>query len=365
MDIGIPREARSREHRVGLAPTGVKVLVHHGHRVFVETGAGLGAGHQDADYESAGARIVFSRGEVYGRAELLVSVLAPEPRDYGLLVPGQIVLAFWALPLVRPEDLSPLVERKITAIGLEVIEDEEGRAPVLTSMSEIAGALAVTVGAGLLLNESGGKGILMGGAPGVPPADMVVLGAGVLGRAAAQTASGMGAQVTLLDVSVPRLREARGVLRGPVITYLATRPNIEKALSYADLVLGAAAVHGQRAPVLVTRPMLRLMKPRSVVMDLAIDMGGCFDTSRPTSFPDPTYEVDGILHFCVPNLPSTAARTATQALTSAVLPYLTTLASAGLERALDEQPDLRRGVYLLRGAAFLDSVRHPLGDSSE
>jgi alanine dehydrogenase len=190
---------------------------------------------------------------------------------------------------------------------------------------------------------------------------MVVLGAGVLGRSAARAASGMGAQVTLLDVSVARLREAGSALRGPVVTYLATRPNIEKTLAYADLVLGAAAVHGRRAPVLVTRAMLRAMKPRSVVIDLAIDMGGCFESSRPTSFPSPTYEVDGILHFCVPNLPSTAARSATQALTSAVLPYLTTLADAGLEQALLDLEDLRRGVYLRRGVVAKGSLPHALG----
>lgn len=365
MDVGIPREVKSREHRVGLTPSGVKALVHHGHRVFVETGAGLGAGHPDADYESAGATIVWNRAEAYGRASLVMSIFAPEPRDYGLLLPRQVVLAFWALPLARADELRPLVEREITAIGLEVIEDEDGHAPVLTSMSEIAGALSVTVGAGLLLNELGGKGILMGGAPGVPPANMVILGAGVLGRAAAKAATGMGAQVTLLDVSVPRLREAMSALRGPVVTYLATQPHIEKALAFADLVLGAAAVHGQRAPVLVTRPMLRLMKPRSVVMDMAIDMGGCFESSRPTSFPSPTYEVDGILHFCVPNLPSTAARSATQALTSAVLPYLTQLADAGLENALLALPDLRRGLYLERGAVARASLRHALGAASE
>jgi alanine dehydrogenase len=361
MDVSIPKEVRSREHRVGLTPSGVKALVQQGHRVFVETGAGVRAGHPDADYESAGARVVFSRAEALGRGELLLSILAPDVREYPQLVPRQIVMAFWALALARPDDVRPLIERQVTAIGVEAIEDELGHAPVLTSMSEIAGALAVTVGAGLLLNEFGGKGILMGGVPGVAPANLVVLGAGVLGRAAARAALGMGAQVTLLDVSVGHLREALSQLRFPITTYVATRPNLEKTLAFADLVLGAVAVHGQRAPVLVTRPMLKLMKPRSVVMDMSIDMGGCFETSRPTSFPNPTYEVDGILHFCVPNLPSTAARTATHALTSAVLPYVSRIADAGLERALAEMPDLRRGVYLEHGGVRKDSLRRSLG----
>ncbi len=365
MDIAIAREGRHREHRVGLTPLGVKALVQKGHRVFLESGAGAGAGHPDADYESAGASVVFSRTEALGRGELLLVVQPLDPREFPQLVPRQIVMAFWALALARPDDLRVLVERQVTAIGLEAIEDDDGHAPVLTSMSEIAGALAVTVGASLLLNEFGGKGILMSGAPGVAPANLAILGAGVLGRAAARAALGMGAQVTLLDVSVGHLRQALADLRFPVITYVATRPNLEKTLAFADLVLGAVAIHGQRAPILVTRPMLKLMKPRSVIMDLSIDMGGCVETSRPTSFPNPTFEVDGILHFCVPNLPSTAARTATHALTSAVLPYVSGIADLGLERALETMPDLRRGLYLEHGGVRRESLRQSLGLSSE
>jgi alanine dehydrogenase len=355
VDIGIPREARSREHRVALAPSGVKSLVQQGHRVFVETGAGHGAGHSDADYQSAGATTVFSRMEALARAELVAGVFSPDPASYELLRAGQIVLAFWGLPAARPEDLAALCAREVTALGLEAIEDDQGHAPVLTSMSEIAGGLAVVFGAGLLLNEFGGKGILLGGAPAVPPAHLVVLGAGVLGCSAARAALGAGASVTMLDRSVDRLRIALREV-GPVTTLASTRPNIEKALSFADLVLGAVAIHGQRAPLLVTRRMLALMKPRSVVMDLAIDMGGCFESSRPTAFPNPAYELDGILHFCVPNLPSAAARSATQALTNASLPYLHEVADRGLEAALDSFPELRRGTYLYRGRCVKESL---------
>lgn len=365
MDIGIPQGVRNREQRASLTPLGVKALVQKGHRLFVESGAGVGAGHPDADYESAGARIVFSRSEALSRGELLLAVQPPEPRDFAALVPGQIVLAFWHLALARADEIRVLAERKVTAIGLEAIEDEDGHAPVLTSMSEIAGALAVTVGASLLLNEFGGKGILLGGAPGVAPANLMILGAGVLGRSAARTGLGMGAQVTLLDVSVSHLREALAHLRAPVTTYVATRPNLEKTLAYADLVLGAVAVHGERAPVLVTRSMLKLMKPRSVIMDLSIDMGGCVETSRPTSFPNPTYEVEGIQHFCVPNLPSIAARTSTHALTSALLPYAAGIADLGLEQALAAMPDLRRGLYLERGGVRKDWIRETLGLGSD
>jgi alanine dehydrogenase len=356
VNIGVPREARAGEHRVALTPSGAKALVEAKNRVFVESGAGSDAGHTDADYESAGATISYARMEVFARAELVVGVQAPEPREYALLQPGQALLAFWGLPLLRPEDVAGLLERRVTAIGLEAIEGADGRAPVLTSMSEIAGTLAVTVGAGLLLNELGGKGTLLGGVPGVPPAHLVILGAGVLGRAAARAGLGGGADITLLDVDVEHLRSALRELGRPVTTMLATHPNLLKALSFADLVLGAVAVHGERAPVLVTREMLRAMKPRSVVMDLSIDMGGCFETSRPTAFPDATYSVDGVLHFCVPNLPSVAARTSTLALTNVLLPYLQAIATHGLEQAFLRLPELRRGTYLHDGRRLRESL---------
>jgi alanine dehydrogenase len=354
VDIGIPRETRPGEHRVALTPSGVKSLVQLGHRVWVEMGAGAGAGHDDAEYQSAGATIVFSRLETFARAELVASVFAPAAAEYDRLRAGQTVFAFWALPAARPEDVRALLERGITAVGLEAIEDDHGHAPVLTSMSEIAGSLAVTMAASLLLSDLGGKGILLGGAPGVPPANMVILGAGVAGRSAARSALGLGAAVTVLDEGVAPLRDLAQGAR--VTTMLSTRPNVEKALSYADVVLGAVARHGERAPIVVTREMLRGMRPRSVVLDLSIDMGGCFETSRPTSFPSPTYEVDGIVHFCVPNLPSAAARSSTLALTNALLPYLIDVAGEGLDRSLEAHPELARGAYLDRGRCTRESL---------
>ena len=361
MDIGIPKEIRGREHRVALAPSGVKALTQAGARVWVQKDAGVEAGFSDADFEGAGATTVYSRGEVFGRSELVVGMNAPEPAEYEALSPGQVVVAFWGLPAARPDDFRALVGREVTAVGGEVIEDNQGNAPVLTSMSEIAGKLALTIGSGLLLNEFGGKGILLSGAPGVPPASFVILGAGVLGRSAAQAALGMGAHVVMLDRSVDHLRYACEHLGRQVPTMLATRPNIERALSFADLVLAAVAVRGERAPLLVSREMLKLMKPRSVVMDLSIDMGGCFETSRPTSFPNPVYEVDGILHFCVPNLPSVAARSATLAYTNALLPYLTQVVEKGIDGALAASPDLRRGVYLYRGGCCREPLARVFG----
>ena len=356
MDIGIPLEVRTHERRVALTPSGVKGLVEQGNRVWIETGAGAHAGHLDTEYQSAGATTVFARSEVFQRADLIVAVQAPEPRHYDLLGRGQIVFGFWGLPAAMPEDLHALQAREITAVGLEIIEDHSGCAPVLTSMSEIAGSLAVTLGSGLLLNEWGGQGILLGGAPGVPPANFVILGAGVLGSAAARTALGLGAHVTLLDCSIERLRRASHEFGKALATLSATRPNIEKALSFANLVLGAVAVRGERAPLLVPRTMLRSMRPRSVIMDLSIDMGGCFETSRPTSFPSPTYVVDDIVHFCVPNLPSVAARSSTLALTNAVLPYLLAVTRSGLDSAVATLPDLGRGVYLYRGKCSKQSL---------
>ncbi|MCL4837394.1 MAG: alanine dehydrogenase [Thermoanaerobaculia bacterium] len=361
MQIGIPKESRARERRVAIGPSGVRALVQQGHRVWFETGAGAGAGFADSDYQSAGATVVFGRMEAILRGEILACVHAPEPAEYELLQPGQAVVAFWLLPTARSADLAALRSRGVTAIGLEAIEEDDGSAPVLTAMSEIAGGLAPIVGAGLLLNEFGGKGMLLGGATGVPQAQFVVLGAGVLGCAAARGALGLGAHVTVLDTSIARLRAAATGLGGPVTTMLSTQPNLEKALGYADLVLGAAAVRGQRAPQLVSREMLSGMKPRSVVMDLSIDMGGCFETSRPTAFPDATYVVDEITHFCVPNLPSIAARTATLALTNAQLPFLERMAGAGLENALAARPELRRGAYLHRGRCVHESLARAHG----
>ncbi len=361
MDIGIPKEIRAREHRVALAPTGVKALAQAGAGVWVERGAGAGAGFSDAEYEEAGATVVYSRHEVFGRAELVLTVHAPTPEEYELLHAGQEVVAFWALPAARRNDFLALTDHQVTAVGFEIIEDEHGHAPVLTSMSEIAGQLAVTIGSGLLLNEFGGRGILFAGAPGIPPATFVILGAGVLGRAAAQAALGMGTHVVMLDRAVRHLRDACESLGRAVPTMLSTRPNLEKALSFADLFLAAVAVRGERAPLLVTREMLKLMKPRSVVMDLSIDMGGCFETSRPTSFPYPTYELDGILHFCVPNLPSVAARSATMALTNALLPYLLAIVERGFDRALGDTGDLQRGTYVYRGRCAKESLARTFG----
>ena len=361
MDIGIPRESLAREHRVALTPRGVKALVEHGHRVYIETGAGAEAGHSDDDYVSAGSTIAYAQGEVLQRGALLLGVQAPRPTEYGLFHAGQTILTFWMLPSAHAESLRALMATGATAIGLEVIEDDEGRAPALQAMSEMAGSLAVVIGAGLLLNEFGGKGVLLTGAPGVTPGQIVILGTGVLGQAAARAAVGLGAEVLLLDADIAQLRRALDRLPRPVPTMAATPHNIARALAFADLVIASPAARGDRAPVIVTRAMLGKMKPRSVIMDLAIDMGGCLETSHPTYFPQPTYETEGILHFCVPNLPTIAARSATQALTNTVLPWVLELADRGTEAALAENAALRRGTYLFGGKCVKESLAELFG----
>jgi alanine dehydrogenase len=361
VDIGIPRELRTHEHRVALTPGGVRALTERGHRVYVESGAGGEAGHGDDDYRSAGGTVAYARDEVFQRAELLLGVAPPGPDEYRLLQPGQTVMAFWTLPTAHGEDLRMLVQRQITAIGLEVVRDEDGHAPALMAMSEIAGSLAVIVGAGLLLNEFGGKGILLTGSPGVPPANLVILGTGVLGQAAARAAVGIGAEVLLIDNDIAQLRRAVDRLPRAVPTMVCNQQNLERALVFADLVIASPGARGERAPVLITRQLLRKMKPRSILMDLAIDMGGCAETSRPTSFPNPTYEAEGVTHFCVPNLSTTVARSATKALTNTILPWVLELVQEGIDTALAQNPMLRRGTYLHHGRCAMPSLCEAFG----
>ena len=300
--------------------------------------------------------MVYSEEEVLLRSQLVLRVSPPQPGDYERFQPGQVVVSSWHLALSPADAFQTLLERKITAVGYEIIEEDGGHAPVLEAMSEIAGRLAVTIGSGLLLNEFGGKGLLIGGAPGIPPASLVILGAGTLGREAAAFAGGLGAHVVVLDRDVNALRRLQIRVGHDVPTMLATKRNIEKALAFADLFLCAVAVHGERTPVLVTRDMLSMMKPKTVLMDLSIDQGGCCETSRPTDFSNPTYVVDDIIHFCVPNLPSTASRASTRALTNSVLPYVEQIADAGFDLAVRDNPALRRGTYIYNGACVRESL---------
>ncbi len=361
MDFGLVKERQPFEHRVGLTPNAVAGLTAEGHRVWVECGAGVDAGFGDEAYESAGATIVFSEEEVVLRSEVLVRVSPPRPAEFSLLQPGQVVMSSWHLAVAPRERFMSLLERGVTTVGFEIIEDDAGNAPVLQAMGEIAGRIAVIMGSGLLLNEFGGKGMLIGGAPGIPPASVVILGAGTLGTCAAATARGIGAHVVVLDRDVEALRRVQHRVDRNVPTMLATRAGIEKALQFADIFLCAVAVHGERAPLLITREMLRLMKPRSILMDLSIDQGGCCETSRPTDFSNPTYEEEGVIHFCVPNLPSQASRASTRALTNAILPFVEEIAAKGFHRAVRENAALRRGTYTYNGACVRKSLSDAFG----
>jgi alanine dehydrogenase len=370
MDVGLIKDRRPSEHRIGLTPGGVRALTENGHRVYLEDDAGLEAGFSNEAYRDVGATVVYSDEEVRLRSQMLIRLSPPTPEDCESFQPGQVVISAWHLAVAAESYFTRLLDNKVTTVGYEIIEDDNGHAPVLEAMSEIAGRLAVTIGAGLVLNEFGGKGLLVGGAPGIPPASMVILGAGTLGCEAAKFARGIGAHVLVLDNDINALRRVQSMTADEVPTMIATRPRIENALGFADILVCSVAVHGERTPIIVTRDMLKLMKPRSVIMDLSIDQGGCCETSRPTDFSNPTYEVDGIIHFCVPNLASTASRASTRSLTNAILPFVEEIADKGFDRAIRDNSAIRRGTYtydghcIRKGIAKIFDVPHHVIDGS-
>lgn len=360
MNFGIPKEIRPLEYRVSLAPASVDALVKSGHQVFVERGAGLSAGFRDRDYQSVGGDIVYSPTEVYGRADVVVKVTRPTKDEYGQFRPGQLLLAFLHAAVASPDLLQALRESEVTSIGYETIENAAAKLPVLLPTSEVAGRMAPLIAGQLLESVDGGRGILLSGIPGVPPAAVVILGAGVLGTNAARSFLGVGAEITVLDDSLPALQRLDRILEGRAATMLATPYNIAKAVGFADVLVGAVAVPGQRAPVVVTRSMVHSMRQRAVIIDFAIDMGGCVETSRPTSHLDPAYIEEGVIHYCVPNVPARVARTASYALANAILPYLLDIGRQGVKVALRRNADLRRGVNTYEGrlahAALADAL---------
>lgn len=347
MDIGIPKERRPHESRVGLSPAGVASLTQAGHRVFVEHDAGEQANFRDADYERAGATIAYSAAEVFGRADLLLKVARPLEDELDLIRARTILAGFLHLSSARGAKLQILLDKQITAIAYEQIEAADGTLPVLRPFSQIGGAMAAQIAARLLQNNWGGKGILMGGLPGVPPAEVVVLGAGVVGTYATQTLLGMGAHVTVIDHNLGSLQRLWDRFPG-CVTLLSTKRNIERSAAYADVLIGAVLVPGQRAPLLVTREMVQSMRPRSVVMDVCIDEGGCIESSRPTTHEHPVYIEEGMLHYCVPNMPAAVARTATHAFVNAALPYIMEIAGGG-EQAVLGNPFIEPALNTYKG----------------
>ena len=343
MLIGCPREIKPQEYRVGLTPAAVREAVAHGHTVFVETGAGEGAGFPDADYRAAGAEIAPDAETVFTAAELIVKVKEPQAPERAMLRAGQVLFTYLHLA-PDPEQTRDLLASGATCIAYETVTDAQGGLPLLAPMSEVAGRLAPQVGAWALQRASGGRGVLLGGVPGVLPAEVLVIGGGVVGTHAARVAAGMGASVTVLDRSLPRLRHLDETYRGLFRTAHASREALAAALPAADLVIGAVLVPGAAAPRLVSRADLGTMKPGAVLVDVAIDQGGCFETSHPTTHENPVYTVDGVVHYCVANMPGAVPRTATQALGNATLPFLLALADKGWRTACGDDPHLLAGL---------------------
>lgn len=365
MNFGIPKEIRSHEYRVGLTPAAVDSLVRGGHKVFVETNAGKHAGFKNEDYQAMGAQVVYTPQEAYGRADVVVKVGRPAEAEYQYFNPQQVIFSFLHLAVASPDLLTALQTQKITAIGYETMEMDDGTLPVMITTSEIAGRLAPAIAGGLLSSVHGGRGILLAGVPGTPPAAVVILGAGVLGFHAARSFHNLGAQVTVLDVDFRALQRIDALLGGRVTTMFANPHNIAKTVAFADVLVCTAATPGGKAPTLVTREMLKKMPRRAVILDLAINSGGNVETSRPTELGNPSYIEEEVIHYCVPNVPSRVARTGSHSLSNAILPYLLEMGRLGIPEAFKSMPELRRGVNTFEGKLAHPLVAEALGKKVE
>lgn len=360
MKIGVPTETKTDENRVALTPSGVHELTAAGHTVLVQEGAGAGSHVTDDEYGSAGATLVSDAATVWGDAELICKVKEPQPSEYPLLRPDLVLFTYLHLA-AYPEVATALCEASVTALAYETVQDSAGRLPLLAPMSEIAGRMSVQVGAHYLEHEAGGRGILLGGCPGVEPAKVVIIGAGMAGANAASIARGMEADVTIFDVNLDRLRAFDTVHRGAIKTRSANAFDIERAAIEADLVVGAVLLPGARSPRVLTRSTVSKMKTGAVLVDISIDQGGCFETSRETQHSDPVYEVDGVLHYAVGNIPGAVPRTSTWALTNVTLPYVLEIANHGLDAAIERRPELRGGLNTRGGEVVHPVVAEALG----
>lgn len=360
MVIGVPKEIKDHEYRVSLTPEGVRTLSHAGHQILVESQAGSGSGYADEEYRRAGATIADSKGSLFEQAGLIVKVKEPLPAECPLFRPGQVLFTYLHLASL-PELTKALRDTKVTAIARETIEAGDGSLPMLKPMSEIAGRMSIQIGAHYLEKTYGGRGLLLGGVPGVEPARVVVLGAGTVGSSAVRMAVGMGAQVTVMDRDVDRLRILDDHYRGRIVTRASSIASIEECVLTADLLVGAVLVSGARAPQLVSRRLVACMKPGSVIVDVAVDQGGCIETTTPTTHSDPVYTVDGVLHYCVANMPGIVPRTSTGALMNATLPYLLRLAAEGVDAMVRTDPYFAKGVNLFNGKITCRAVAESHG----
>ncbi len=360
MLIGVPKEIKNHEYRVGLTPASANELIHHGHQVMVQTQAGMGIGMDDAAYQAVGAEIVTTAEAIFERAEMIIKVKEPQPNECRMLREGQLLFTYLHLA-PDPTQTELLAASGVTAIAYETVTDKRGGLPLLVPMSEVAGRMSIQAGAMCLEKSHGGAGLLLGGVPGVAPANVVVIGGGVVGTNAIRMAMGLEAHVTVLDRSIERLADLDLQFGGRLNTIYSTKEALEEYVLSADLVVGAVLVPGAAAPKLVTREMLGRMKPGSVLVDVAIDQGGCFETSHATTHADPTYIIDNIVHYCVANMPGAVARTSTFALNNATLPFALALANKGYPKALADDPGLLAGLNVHKGRVTYEAVAHDLG----
>lgn len=349
MNFGVLKEDTARERRIALTPAGIQSLVSAGHQVFIEKDAGIASHFTNEQYETTGAKIVYTKDEIFGRSEVVLKVSPPTVDECEQLEESQTIFSFLHLVVGKEKKLELLLKKNVCAIGYELIEDKNGDLPILQVMSEIAGQMATQVAARYLESSTNGRGIMMGGITGVPPATVLIIGAGTVGHAAARIAFGLGAEVIMLDKDLRRIRDLANEFKFRIVTAIANEYNIKKALQFADVVIGAVLMKAEKAPHVITEAMVKLMKPGAIMVDVSIDQGGCIETSRPTTLENPTYILHNVIHYCVPNMPANVSRTATYSLTNALLPYLAAISQSGVPGALAEDEGLARGVCTFNG----------------
>ena len=355
MIIGVPKEIKNNENRVGLTPAGISALTKAGHKLFVQSTAGNGSGFSDEEYKKAGASILKTIAEIYKKSDMIIKVKEPIKVEYPLIKEGQLLFTYFHFASYEPLTKA-MLKSKAVCLAYETVEKKDRSLPLLVPMSEVAGRMSIQEGAKYLEKPMGGRGILLGGVPGVKPANVLILGGGIVGTQAAKMAAGMAADVTIMDISIPRLRELDDILPANVKTVFSNEYNIREALKHADLVVGAVLIPGAKAPHLVTREMLKIMKPGTVLVDVAVDQGGCIETCKPTTHEDPTYVIDGIIHYCVANMPGAVPYTSTLALTNATLPYALQLANKGWKKACKENEELKLGLNVVCGKVVYKGV---------